>query len=309
MSTKAGQVQPVVTWVVLKALRFPRVTVPAIKIDGERVQGSLEIARELERLKPEPPLFPADPDRRAKVEEAERFGYEELQQRIRRPLLWMFGKDTAALGSYLEGAKIGIPHGIGVKMAGPFIALDARSHEANDDNVRRDVSRLPGMLDRIDDWISEGVLGGGELNAADFQIAPSLQLAMSLDDLRPAIENRPAGELALRVVSELPGQDPAGAAEGLARAAPRLPSLSIDRGSQASPHIAGLAGFAVSVRAGDSGSGCSDPRPIVRSASNCRDSPLGELEGLGRHPHATEDEVRLACAMAGGSIVLAAEHR
>lgn len=87
-------------------------------------------------------------------------------------------------------------------------ALDARSHEANDDNVRRDVSRLPGMLDRIDDWISEGVLGGEELNAADFQIAPSLRLAMSLDDLRPAIENRPAGELALRVVPNCPGRTP-----------------------------------------------------------------------------------------------------
>ena len=205
---KRTDLLPVVTWGVLKALRFPRVTVPAMKIDGERVQGSLEIARELERIKPEPPLFPASPELRAKVEEAERFGDEELQRRIRRPLLWMFGKNTAALGSYLEGSKIGIPHGIGVKMAGPFIALDARSHEANDDNVRRDVSLLPGMLDRIDDWIAEGVLGGEELNAADFQIAPSLRLAMSLDDLRPAIENRPAGELALRVVPDYPGRTP-----------------------------------------------------------------------------------------------------
>lgn len=93
-------------------------------------------------------------------------------------------------------------------MAGPFIALDARSHEANDDNVRRDISLLPGMLQRIDDWIAEGVLGGEELNAADFQIAPSLRLALSLDDLRPAIENRPAGELALRVVPDYPGRTP-----------------------------------------------------------------------------------------------------
>ena len=205
---KRTDLLPVVTWGVLKALRFPRGTVPAMKIDGRRVQGSLEIARELERVKPEPPLFPADPELRAKVEEAERFGDEELQRRVRRPLLWMFGKNTAALRSYMEGAKIGLPHGLGVKMAGPFIALDARSHEANDDNVRRDVSLLPEMLDRIDDWIAEGVLGGEELNAADFQIAPSLRLAMSLDDLRPAIENRPAGELALRVVPDYPGRTP-----------------------------------------------------------------------------------------------------
>ena len=30
---------PVVSWAVLKTLRFPGVTVPAIKIDGRRVQG------------------------------------------------------------------------------------------------------------------------------------------------------------------------------------------------------------------------------------------------------------------------------
>ena len=76
-------------------------------------------------------------------------------------------------------------------------------------NVRHDIAILPEMLQRIDDWIAEGVLGGEELNAADFQLAPSLRLAMSLDDLRPAIESRPAGELALRVVPDYPGRVPA----------------------------------------------------------------------------------------------------
>ena len=199
---------PVVSWGVLRALRFPRVTVPAIVIDGRRIQGSREITRELERIRPEPPLFPADSDHRRAVEEVERFGDEDLQQRVRQILLWMLRKDAAPLRSYLEGARIGLPHGLGVKMAGPFLALDARSHEASDANVRHDLSILPGMLQRIDDWIAEGVLGGAQLNAADFQIAPSLRLAMSLDDLRPAIEGRPAGELALRVVPHYPGRIP-----------------------------------------------------------------------------------------------------
>jgi glutathione S-transferase len=92
--------------------------------------------------------------------------------------------------------------------AGPFIALDGRANEASDVNVRDDISILPGLLQRVDDWIAEGVLGGEQLNAADFQIAPSLRLAMSLEDLRPAIENRPAGELALRVVPNYPGRTP-----------------------------------------------------------------------------------------------------
>jgi glutathione S-transferase len=206
---KRTDLLPVVSWLVLKALRFPDVTVPAVRIDGERVQGTRAIARELERRKPEPPLFPADPDRRRAVEEAECFGDEELQQRIREIFLWSARKDHSGLVGYLEGAKIGMPHGVAGRIAGPFIAIDARSRGATDDNVRRAIAALPGMLQRIDDWIAAGVLGGEPANVADLQIAPSLRLAMSLDDLRPAIEGRPAGRLATQIVTHFPGRTPA----------------------------------------------------------------------------------------------------
>jgi hypothetical protein len=93
--------------------------------------------------------------------------------------------------------------------AGPFITLDARSRGATDDNVRRAIAVFPGMLQRIDGWIEEGTLGGEPPNAADLQIAPSLRLAMSLDDLRPAIEGRPAGRLATQIVKHFPGRTPA----------------------------------------------------------------------------------------------------
>jgi glutathione S-transferase len=203
---KRTDLLPVVSWVVLKALRFPDVTVPAARIDGERVQGTRAIARELERRQPQPPLFPTDADARRTVEEAERFGDEELQQRIREIFLWSARKDHSGLAGYLEGAKIGMPHQIAAKTAGPFIALDARSRGATDENVRHAIAALPGMLQRIDEWIADGILGGEPANAADLQIAPSLRLAMSLDDLRPAIEGRPAGRLATRIVPHFPGR-------------------------------------------------------------------------------------------------------
>ncbi len=94
---KRTDLLPVVSWVVLKAFRFPDVTVPTAKIDGERVQGTLAIARELERLKPEPPLFPSDPERRRAVEDAERFGDEELQQKVREIFLRSARKDSSGL--------------------------------------------------------------------------------------------------------------------------------------------------------------------------------------------------------------------
>lgn len=209
ISYKRTDLLPVVSWAVLKAMRFPDVTVPAAKIDGERVQGTRAIARELERRQPEPPLFPADAQRRAAVEEAERFGDEELQQRVREIFLWSVRKDSSGLVGYLEGGKIGMPHAVAARTAGPFIALDARSRGATDENVRRAIAAFPGMLQRIDTWIAEGILGGEPPNAADLQIAPSLRLAMSLDDLRPAIEGRPAGRLAMHIVKEFPGRTPA----------------------------------------------------------------------------------------------------
>ncbi len=181
---------------------------PALTIDGRRVQGSRQIARELDRLVPEPPLFPADAEQRAAVEEAERFGDEELQHPVRQILWWALRKDSAPLRSYSEGARIGVPIGLAVRTAAPIVALSARFNEASDENVRRDLATLPALLDRVDGWIEAGVLGGAELGAADFQIAPSVRLAMTLEDLRPLVEERPAGKLAMRVVPDYPGKAP-----------------------------------------------------------------------------------------------------
>jgi glutathione S-transferase len=199
---------PVISRGVLKLQRFPGITVPAIKIDGRRVQGSRAIARELERIKPEPPLFPTDPGERTAVEEAERFGDEDLQPPMRRISLNAVLRDLGSMRTYAQGARFGIPFEVAVRTARPIMLTSARLNKATDENVRADLAALPGLLKRIDDWCEEGVLNGEQLNAADFQIATSVRLAMTLDDLRPAIEGRPAAELALRVLPDYPGQSP-----------------------------------------------------------------------------------------------------
>jgi glutathione S-transferase len=205
---KRTDLLPVISKAALRAVGFPGVKVPALKIDGHKVQGSRPIARELERLRPDPPLFPADAEKRAAVEEAERFGDEELQHPIRQILWWSIKKDNAPLRSYSEGAKIGLPIGLAMKTAAPIVALSARFNEASDENVQRDLAALPGLLDKVDGWITAGTIGGEQLNAADFQIATSIGLALTLDDLKPAIEARPAAALAKRVVPDYPGQTP-----------------------------------------------------------------------------------------------------
>jgi len=205
---KRTDLLPVISKVALRAVGFPGVTVPALKIDGEKVQGSRPIARTLERLVPEPPLFPADPTARAAVEEAERFGDEELQHPVRQILWWGFKHDKAPLRSYSEGAKIGLPIGLAMKTSAPIVALSARFNEASDAHAIAALKALPALLDRVDALIAAGTIGGAEPNAADFQIATSLGLAMTMADIRPAIENRPAGQLAQRIVPDYPGHMP-----------------------------------------------------------------------------------------------------
>src|SRR5207249_11590557 len=59
-------------------------TVPALAADGHRISTTHGIARFLDEHHPEPPLFPADPERRAAVEEVERWANDTLQMAARR---------------------------------------------------------------------------------------------------------------------------------------------------------------------------------------------------------------------------------
>ena len=205
---KRTDLMPVISKAVLKAMRFPGITIPALKIDGRKVQGSREIARELDQIQPDPPLLPADPDLRTAVLEAERFGDQDLQAPVRRILWNAMRRDRSVMASYSKGARLGVPIGLAVKTGGPLVAAASRLNEADDEHVRHDLAALPGMLQRIEDWCEAGVLDGEQLYAADFQIAPSIALAMTLDDLRPLIADRPAGRMAMRVAPDFPGKAP-----------------------------------------------------------------------------------------------------
>src|SRR5689334_9374315 len=72
--------------IALRAAGFRGRKVPALKIDGRKVQGSCSISRAIEELKPDPPLFPAD--RREAVEEAEAWGEHDFQPLPRRIFRW-----------------------------------------------------------------------------------------------------------------------------------------------------------------------------------------------------------------------------
>jgi glutathione S-transferase len=199
---------PVVSKGVLRAAGFSGVTVPALKLDGVKVQGSCAISKELDRAAPEPPLFPADSQARAAVEEAEKWGDETLQGPARRILWNALRRDRKPLESFSQGARLGVPLKLAMATAAPVVAMSARFNQATDERVRADLAALPGYLDKIDGWIESGVLGATPPNAADYQISTSIRLLMTLDDVRDAIATRPVGRLAERVVPDYPGRVP-----------------------------------------------------------------------------------------------------
>jgi glutathione S-transferase len=177
-------------------------TVPALRLGGERAQTNHHIARLLERVQPDPPLFPIDGRLRHEVEAAERWGDQVLQMIARRLVLAaaLRGLDTipgrgsrGRLGPLLsENERI---REVASRVAGRMFAVTAsREHDL--------LEELTTTLDTVDAWISTGVLDGKELNAADLMIVPSLALLAYRPDLRPEIEGRPAGALLERVLPE-----------------------------------------------------------------------------------------------------------
>lgn len=194
---------------ILRAARFPGVTVPALILDGRRIQGTGAIARELDRIVPEPPLVPADPEIRAQVEDAERWGDEVLQP-VPRRLAWnLLKRDRAPVRGYLEGSRTGLPVAVAAATSGPIVALASKLNSADDDSVRADLAALPAMADKIDALIADGVIGGADPNVADYQIATSVALLLTMEDVRPLFAGRPAEELARRLVPGFPGNVPA----------------------------------------------------------------------------------------------------
>ena len=183
--------------VIIGPLRYGGATVPGMRLGSERLVGSRTIMRRLDALAPEPPLLPAPDDPAyASVLDAERWGDEVLQAVPRRIIDAAFLRRPSAMESYAGDAKLPLPVGL-MRPALPLTArLMAFKNKARDEAARADLAALPSQLDRIDAWIAEGLLGGERPNAADLQIGSTIRLLMSIGDVRPLVEGRPAASLA-----------------------------------------------------------------------------------------------------------------
>lgn len=189
----------------LWALGFRGMTVPAIRLaDGRRVQGSVAIARALEKVRPSPPLYPSDRAARDAASEAERWGEAVLQPVPRRLIRWGL---RASLRQRQWFADVATPlpaPAITGAVLTPLAPLFAWLAGADDERVRDDLARLPSLLDEVDRLVEVRVLDGADLGAADFQIAASVRMLLAFDDVSRLVSGRPAEAFALRALPDYP---------------------------------------------------------------------------------------------------------
>jgi glutathione S-transferase len=178
-------------------------TVPGLAADGDRVSTNHGIARYLDERHPSPPLFPADPAQRAAVEEVEAWANRDLQMAARRIVGVAAARDPDGFARSVGDGRMGhllygserVRRFVIPRILTRIFAVGPR----DDDEL---LAELREMLNRIDGWIAEGVIGGEELNAADLMVAPCLALILYREDVRPLFEGRPALELVDRVLPE-----------------------------------------------------------------------------------------------------------
>jgi glutathione S-transferase len=194
----------------IQRVRFGGWSVPSVIFDdGTKVLGSRAIMRALDERYPRPPLYPADGEARTQMLRAEQWGEEVLQPLARRITWAALRHAPHAMRSYLAGAELPLPEGMAMLGAPVVMRVAVRINGASDENVRADLMHLDSHLERADDWIADGVLGGEQANAADLQIGSSIRLLQTLGDLAPRLDGRPVGELARRWFPEYPGFTPA----------------------------------------------------------------------------------------------------
>jgi glutathione S-transferase len=182
----------------LRLKGFPGTTVPALDVGGERIQGSRAISRRLDELVPEPPLFGTDPATRRRVEEAERWGEQELQGVHRRAFRLGLSRRGDLRGGMVAPLGIRRPR-LAAAVSWPVAMFLVLLAGATEERVRRELATLPALLDHVDELIAEGVIGGPEPNAADFQIGATIWALLAFEDFRPLVDSRPAARLARHI--------------------------------------------------------------------------------------------------------------
>ena len=196
----------------LTALRLTRgkhERLPVIEIDGERTWDSTAIIAALEEYRPDPALYPSDPEQKRRALELEDYFDEELAPRVRR-MLWHYTlPDTdATVDAVIPNSNSTFRRGLLRSTAPVASRMVRRDYGADQAGADEAEAGIRAAMDRLESELGDGeYLVGEQFSVADLTAAalftPLLappgrpwapKLVPTLQPFREELEARPGGE-------------------------------------------------------------------------------------------------------------------
>jgi glutathione S-transferase len=193
--------------IALVLTRGAQPTMPVLQIDGENVGDSTAIIATLEAKYPEPPLYPNDPDERARALELEDWFDENLGPHAR---LLPFYELIQEPDLFAEVAAESVPGPLG--KAKPVVGAYARAYTSirwganSEEDAGRAREAIVVALDKVEDELGDGeFLVGDNFTVADLTAAslfyplvvppegpldPDLPRPPALERFRESLSNR-----------------------------------------------------------------------------------------------------------------------
>ena len=185
------------TQMLIGPLRYGGTTVPGMRVDGERLVGSRAIMRRLDELAPEPPLLPPPGDERyAPVLEAERWGDEVLQsvpRRIHRRGVPAPPARDAELCGRRQAAAAERADAPATPLTAKLMAF--RNKARDDERARGHRGAARTARPRRRAGSPRACSAASSPTPRTCRSASTIRLLMSIGDVRPLIEGRPAAKL------------------------------------------------------------------------------------------------------------------
>lgn len=181
-------------------------TVPGLLVGDQPVHGSTAILARLEELQPEPSLYP-EPIADA-VREAELWGDAELQDLGRRMPFGALHFRPESMGTLAGGDAL---DAAGTDFAMRYIHGAWKYHKITAERLASDLLGLPDKLAHIEALAADGVIGGDQPTAADFQIGATIRVMLTVADLDGLLLGTAGERIARQWFPDYPGRIPKGA--------------------------------------------------------------------------------------------------
>jgi len=191
-----------------RAMAFSRGdgTLPVVDLDGERIVDSTRIIEALETSRPEPALYPRDPEERRRALEIEAFFTDRIGHDMRRVAFWELRDQRAFMADFLameQGPAGRAQIRAMMPIAWRYIV---RRYDFDEESYRRSRASLVAALDRIEsERNGDPYLVGDQFSVADLTAAALLYPVAMPPEFQYELPDPPRSEF-LDSVHDHPGR-------------------------------------------------------------------------------------------------------